>query len=138
MASRVLPIATFTLSDIAGQGYRAASWLCVPGALYLMVFKGFSVLPAAACALAAFMLTTIVAIALADTDLSLLTRGHGAPDAYLNKTVLIVGASRGVGATLARHLARAGAVLILAARSEGDLQVRVACACLLDAAASQK
>ena len=61
---------------------------------------------------------------LADANLGLLMKGHAASDSFMNKTVLVVGASRGIGAALAKHLAAAGAVLILASRSEADLTVR--------------
>jgi len=43
-------------------------------------------------------------------------------DFYAGKTVLITGASRGIGAEFARQLAHRGARLLLTARSEEDLQ----------------
>ncbi len=39
-----------------------------------------------------------------------------------NKTVVITGASRGIGAAAARHLASLGASVVLAARSTGDIE----------------
>lgn len=40
----------------------------------------------------------------------------------MNKTVVITGASRGIGAAAARHLASLGASVVLAARSTGDIE----------------
>lgn len=41
---------------------------------------------------------------------------------FKSKTVLITGASRGIGAAMARHLADPSVTLLLTARSEGDLR----------------
>jgi gluconate 5-dehydrogenase len=42
------------------------------------------------------------------------------------KTALVAGASRGIGLAIARHMAAAGARVILAARSERELELRAA------------
>jgi hypothetical protein len=73
---------------------------------------------------AVLLLAALVSFATADANLGLLRKGHASSDAFMDKTVLIVGASRGLGAALAQHLAKQGAILILASRNEGDLQVR--------------
>ncbi|MEC7258957.1 MAG: SDR family NAD(P)-dependent oxidoreductase, partial [Pseudomonadota bacterium] len=39
-----------------------------------------------------------------------------------NKTAVITGASRGIGATTARHFAKQGANVVLIARSAGQIQ----------------
>jgi NADPH:quinone reductase-like Zn-dependent oxidoreductase len=69
------------------------------------------------------LVSAIVSIAAIDANLGLLRKGHASSDTFMDKTVLIVGASRGVGAALAQHLANQGAILILASRNEADLQV---------------
>ena len=123
-APRSLPSAVTTLADAMGQLHRSASLSLVPSWLALVYIRSLSWSLAAFCVAGAYALVSALALALADADLGLLARGHAASDAFLDKTVLIVGASRGLGAELARHLAKAGAVLILASRSEDDLQVR--------------
>ena len=122
-AQQALPPAAVTLADMMGQLHRTSTLSIIPSWLALVFVRNLSWSLATCCVALAYVSISLLCLALADADLGLLTRGHADRDAYLNKTVLIVGASRGLGAELARHLAHAGAVLILSARSESDLQV---------------
>lgn len=65
----------------------------------------------------------------AHADLKLLSKTSPPPDAFQNKVVWVVGASQGLGKTLALYFARAGAHLILSSRSLDKLElVKTACA----------
>ena len=123
-ASDRVPRASITLCDVIGRTSALTPWLAAAGAAALAVRAGGSLAAGLLLAALAFALVTIACIAGVDADLGLLQQGHAPSDAFMDKTVLIVGASRGFGAALARHLCRKGAVLILASRNEADLQAR--------------
>lgn len=118
------PIGGPSLADRAAQLCGAHLWCIIPLILYIVFIRGFSVVWAVAFSLGCQVLYSVLALAVADADIGLLACGPAPEDAFRDKTVLVVGASRGIGASLARHLSKAGAVLILAARREADLQAR--------------
>lgn len=124
LSSDRLPRASITLSDVVGRTSVVTPWLAAAGAATMLVRAGASLASALLLAALAFAFVTLLCIAAADADLGLLQQGHAPSDAFADKTVLIVGASRGFGAALAQHLCRQGAVLILTSRSVEDLQVR--------------
>ena len=112
-----------TPSDASAMVWRAATFIGAPALAAYWLMHGMSAAAALLAAIAFAAVTTLVALAAADADLALLSKGPAAKDTFDNKTVLIVGASRGIGAALAQHLSQLGAVLILAARNETELQV---------------
>ena len=77
-----------------------------------------------ATAFAALLTWAITAFAFADADFTLLSRGSHSADAFQGKAVLVTGASRGLGAAIARYLVSCGAKVVLSSRSETALQVR--------------
>ncbi|KAG2693846.1 hypothetical protein I3760_08G114600 [Carya illinoinensis] len=57
-----------------------------------------------------------------DGDFTLVSKRHAKREEIEDKVVWITGASRGIGKTLAKQLARLGAKLILSARNEAELE----------------
>jgi hypothetical protein len=112
------------LRDIAGKCNRYFPWVWIPLVWFAGLILGYSTAVIAVWAALGLPCMFLFTLAVADADLALLGCGNVPLDKYMGKTVLIVGASRGLGAALAEHLARAGALLILAARNEHDLLVR--------------
>ena len=112
-----------TIADVAARA-QGVALRAGPAALAAgVIIARAPLLPTAALLAAALLAITLAALAAADADLALLRRGRADGDAFTDKTVLVVGARRGLGAALAQHLCKAGAVLILAARNEADLLV---------------
>ncbi|KAF5462752.1 hypothetical protein F2P56_018734 [Juglans regia] len=58
-----------------------------------------------------------------DGDFTLMSKRHAKREEIEDKVVWITGASRGIGKTLAKQLARLGAKLILSARNEAELEL---------------
>lgn len=96
------------------------AWM--PAALLPLASNAAPLLKIAATALL-LALGWLVCLATADANLGLLGKGPPKKDAFLGKVVLVVGASQGLGAALARQLAQQGARLILSSRSVAALQV---------------
>ena len=94
-----------------------------------------ALLAAAGTLAAGYLLWTLLRFATADADLTLLGRGPAPAGAWRGKCIWIVGASQGIGATLAVKLAAQGARLILTSRRREALEA-VADACRAAAAAS--
>ena len=101
-----------------------AAPLAVPTALAGSVLLGIPISLALSVAAVGVGALFCAALATADADLRLLSRGNHAKTAFEGKVVVIVGASSGIGAALALYLARQRAVLVLSSRGQEQLQVR--------------
>jgi fructose-specific component phosphotransferase system IIB-like protein len=85
------------------------------GASTMWLFAGL-LLPVYAC-------WKLIQLARADADLALLGKGKYKPDAFEGKKVWVVGASQGLGESVATELSSLGARVILSSRRKDALQV---------------
>ena len=89
---------------------------------YPTALANVSPLALLAGAAASFLLYKAISFAKAYADLTLLSKKQIPPDAFHNKIIWIVGASQGLGETIAHTFAASGARLILSSRSPEKLQ----------------
>lgn len=110
-------------ADTAAACARAVWWGALPAVFALTIATEISLGAAIGVALAVVTISSAVALAMGDANMSLLMRGNHATDAYKGKICVVVGGSRGFGEALAVYLARAGASVVLCARGTAQLQV---------------
>jgi hypothetical protein len=112
------------MATAAARCFHATMWLTVPCSIIASATLHVPLSTALASGFTVLFLTLIVAFACADANLGLLIKGSAPAGALQNKRIVVVGASRGFGAALAKSLAERGAVLVLSARDRGQLEVR--------------
>eukprot|EP00892_Ulva_mutabilis_P004882 jgi/Ulvmu1/2766/UM014_0224.1 len=110
-------------SDAGAMLARSTLWTALPIMITVSLLAGLPMKFSIVTALTAMFLACAVALCLADADIHLLMRGKHPKDAFTGRTCVIVGASRGFGAALAKYLAKSGATLVLCARGTAQLQV---------------
>lgn len=111
-------------ADAAASIARVVLWTSLPIMFAVSKVSELTLVPAMFGALAAMVAAFGAALCVADADMPLLMRGKHPEGAYSGKTCIVVGASRGFGASLATYLAQSGASLVLCARGTAQLQVR--------------
>lgn len=110
-------------AETASTCARAVWWGALPAIVAATIVTEISLWVAIGIALVAVTISSAVALAMADANISLLIRGKHSADAYEGKFCVVVGGSRGFGQAIAVYLARAGASVVLCARGTAQLQV---------------
>jgi hypothetical protein len=113
-----------TLADIAAGLLQASFLAAVPLALLFALVPFIPSTAAVAGSLVAVCVLFLVTFLIADADLGLLAQAPPGPEAFTDKTCVIVGASRGLGAGLTTALCGRGAKVIIASRNVAQLEVR--------------